>query len=933
MCEVSSLSTGEEKPEFNWLNNHLLIIDGHKKIKLIDVSTSSPRELKLANIEDTKICSSYSWNHDCSLLAIVINSRQLYIWTIEANIFTHIKPANRYTIDRGSRKQRAKEITAISWSRLSDRLVICYATGQLLLCGFNESSVSERFIDNSDGLLKKITLVETSESIDIFACLSVANEILVMSFEGQAILYIQADCVTEGVKFSKASRVQGLNEEGSKIMWTKIWLSCVNKDKQLMFKTVHIGSLAPSNDNAKQFDFFYEGPDSTVLLDFHWLDDFRLVVCYVDGNVDLIEFQDSSTYDLLGKRSKLVKGQLRDVSLNQSSTKDKASIGFKVYALANCEKNVERLSDTHSSSLLSMSDYFITYYKIHRKRNEVSIELVDEMDLSDQLRNIDQILVDAKWSFDSQMLAVQLNSGHILIYKASLGNNMIAINGPKVAYMSDTEEVTLLDYGTSGNTILSDVIEEKEARQDSYSTSSNSNANASILSLNFRPSLIAIGGKHVALALNNRLRFYQIEALNSTFFDEEYPTIIAGISLCSSFVAVQLKDNRLKLQSIDLIKSGRSTSPIEDTSTFGRADERYFPDPLNPETVVSFTLTENLLIYSSLRCKIYLFCLRRWAPVQTYDHRSLFDSPIRKLVVNNPSTKILCITDPVQVCASNTYLYDICTKSMIALGDNRDEFDHLLTTGQETSDSMQSVGSKTYTSNDGRVALGSDQRSLSVGVSRLNQVEDAIWDTNRGILLVDSSKVHVVTVLNYTVARDGPYAFYVGHFDIPISCRILYASQGVVSFQTSLGRVINTILPFYDDELQLTNLELQLHRIGDTEKEDDHRVSKAVSEAKLQYLRTILPIYSLSRCKEICNYLMTEEQLNIGISPDSSLKSPVWKLLASWSLFTMNLQFALMLYRRHGWIAEARLLEELIRSAGSMSLHDLREELKLFLRL
>lgn len=896
------------------------------------MSKDPPSELKFANVEDTKRCSSYAWNHDGNLLALVIDSRQLYIWTVEANVFTHIKPGNRYTIDRGGRRQRSKEITTIRWSCLSNRLVLCYATGQLLLCGFDKSNVSEKFIDNSDGLLKKTKLVEASNSIDIFACLSVANEILVMSFDGQAILYLQVECVIERIKFSQSCRVQRVNEEAGHISWTKIWLSCVSKDKQLMFKAIHLGSSAPNNDLTKQFDFYHDCSESRTLVDFYWLDDFRVIKCYSDGEVEVIELQKVPGFHSDEDRVELIKGQMRDVSLDSSILKHDSTILFKVYKYIDAEKNVVNSKGIHSGSLLSMSDYLIKYYKMHRMRTKVTIELVDEMDLSNQLRAIDQKLMDAEWSNNGHMLAVQLTSGHILIYRAAINNHIIAINGSMVAYMSDTEEVTVLNYGTSSGMRISPDSIDKELKDDSYENdtrSPRSKTNARSFCLNFRPSLLAIGPKHLALALNNRLRFYQIDSTTETYFEEEYPTTISGLSLSSFYVAVQLRDGRLKLQSIDLIRSGRSTSPIDDISTFGRADERYFPDPLDPESIVAFTLTENLLIYSSLRYKLSLFCFRLWSTIQTYDHKASLSGPIKKLSANNCGDKILCIGDANQTSATNVYLYDIYTRSMLPITDDHGDY-YKHTVEPEPGYIPPQVDVKRHTSSVEVVQHGS-----YIGkITRLNQVEDAIWDANRSLLLIDSGKVHVVTILDHTVVRDGPCVLYVGHIDKTISCRTLYASQGVVSFQTCLGKVVNTILAFYDDELQLTKLEEQIQQIKVTATATNLKeISEGISIAKLHYLQTILPIYSLSRCKEICKYLMTEEQFNIDCEQGASLKSLVWKQLASWALFTMNLNFALMLYRQHGWIAQARLLDALIRSTDSKNLDEVRQEIKLLLSL
>lgn len=900
---------------------------------MLDVSRDQARELKQASIEETKSCTNYSWNYDCSLLAIVIDARQLYIWTIEGNVFTHVRPANRYAIERESRKQRPKEITAVRWSAVANKLVLCYATGQLLLCGFSNSTVTEKFVDNSDGLLRRTALVETSDNLDLFACLSVINEILVMKFDGQAILYIQVDCTISQIKFAQSKRIQEIDLDGNSNSCAKLWLSCRTKN-QIIFKAIQTGRMIRSHESTKQFDFAYDCPSIHTFVDFHWLDESRLITCYSDGKIDLIEFQ-QITFGKEEGKVRLVCGKVRDVSIGRETAEHDKSFEFKVYAYLDINSDVRKTRNVCTASLLAMTDYHIRYYKLHKSDDQVSIECVDEMDLSGNLRCIDQTLINAKWSFDSQMLAVQLKSGHILVYRASLTNYMIAIKGPKVAYMSDIEEVTVLNYGPTANMNYHTSPEPKpkstEHSLENDRTSPTSNANAKVIGVNFKPSLIAIGNDYLAVALNNRLRFYNIAGSEDTFFEEEYPTIIDGVSLCSSYVAVHLKDGRLKLQAINLIKSGISTSPTDDMSFIGRSDERYFPDPINPENIVTFTLTESLLVYCSLQCRLTLFCLQQWIPLQVFVHKALIDEPIKKLVANNRGNKILCIFDISRSRTTNAYLYDIYYNTISPIVDNKHELDKLLSNQYKTQPETKAMSEESLT------ALYTSTWKCRNDINteqRLNQIVDAMWDTDgRSLLLIEKNIVHIVTLLEHTNINEGPCTFYVDKMKKPFSSNTLYVSQGIVSFQTCLGRVINTILAPYDDELQLTQLEQQFERIRESlnsETIDSKQVSNVIAEMKLQYLKNLLPIYSLSRCKEICNYLMTEEQFNLDASDERS--NDIWKLLASWALLTMNLDFALSIYRRHGMASQALNLSKLMRSASSRNKNDVCNEIKLSLQ-
>jgi hypothetical protein len=84
-----------------------------------------------------------SWNKDESILALVVDKRQIYFWDVKRNHFSHFEPrtgagqtpsqaggpkaaANNLPSHRKS--ARARDIELIAWSKVSDKLAICYAS-------------------------------------------------------------------------------------------------------------------------------------------------------------------------------------------------------------------------------------------------------------------------------------------------------------------------------------------------------------------------------------------------------------------------------------------------------------------------------------------------------------------------------------------------------------------------------------------------------------------------------------------------------------------------------------------------------------------------------------------------------------------------------------------------------------------------------------
>lgn len=1089
LCEVVLQVNDFRESQFSWLKNHdediLFLIEHDKRLRMISVKNEPSKEVQSASLSDSRSCTYLSWNKGQSLLAIVVDKKQIYFWEIRKNSFIHFKPQfgptqsslsdnDQVNPSINARKSRPRDIELVVWSKKSDKLAICYATGQILLCRFASDSMAvsaqkktgiitsvwEKFIDNSDSVLKRIVAIEVSEHSDLFACFSVISEILVMTFDGQIKFYSQS----EGLRLSSAKFSAPTMEyckQTRTIREKSTWLAHQSSINGISFRKISLSHDDTDEPTSKLDTILYANQkfnstkDSnrrhlSKLVCFHWLDANRLIACFSSGVVLLVHLQQQQSQqhpqnerEQTRDEPGLMTEEILRIEPTCSLDTENQSMGisddeppldqfkwFELGQLSHMTTNNSRIGSSPSFALAAGTNHRLFYYELYEiEKHKFYAERVDDLDLSESLQKLQFNLERARWSHDCSMLAVQLTSGHILVYRTRLTNYMVASHGPQTAYLSGPNEITILNYGHQHVFALSPSNDTKSSSGDIDQVSHNSSSplggqseNASILNVSLKPSLLAIGPKHLAFALNNRVRFYSLELIkrcykqqynkgtdrisspvtsNSSiddtsstpkmFTEQEYVTVIVALSLSSRFVGAMFVDGRLKLHSIGRMptsncgessfNSGRSSNSSSDADD--DADERFFPDPSKPEEIASFILTEELLIYCTKSSKLNVFSLTSWTLIQSYDHSSNFHSPVISLKPNDSGNKFICLLD----CQSghnsrprnrlglsgnvdNVYLYDLYSNTMLTITDCdlfeqlcRQSIDETLTLLPYSMKRMQQVVRGEL---DGMNSTADQQRNLK---RKFSQIIDAVWDTDgRSVLLIERRAVHVVAILNHTLEREEPIGVLAASSEKPAGYTILYASQGIVSFQTSLGRVINSVLKTHDDEFKLIQLEERVQLIKNQalassvssgfdesgqrtrsnsvdSSKDTQRPYKLPKDVeahlriiclKLQYLRTILPIYPLPKCREICEHLMSDEQFGLEEQTNGSInqivqggdenstnskrhessikliKRLIWYQLAAWSLFTLNLDYAFFIYRKYNLQTHAYLLNEII---------------------
>lgn len=986
----------QNKSHFHWLNhknNYLFIIEGGQKLRTISIGDEPGKELHSATLTENKTCTSFSWNKDAKVVALVVNKSQIYLWEVANNNFTHFKPNDKTpgssNNSNTNRKNRIREIDLILWSKISNKLLVCYSTGQLLLTCF-ETNLLERFIDNSDGVLGKVSFVERSEHLDLFVCVTVLSEILVMTFDGDPKLYIQReDSDIMKVSFSppsstslnkqidrikrlgnhssinksdgnNGSNSSGINTTSSNGYKTNLkdelslWLSYKNMHNRILLKRIVLNATSTMLTSSQSDIVFNETSSEQHLIDFHWLDSSHMIVGFSSGLIQLIEVKYTINIQVLEVQVELIRKEILDIRQDVESCKiynsdcDQSSPSFEnrftAYELkshnyielstGSSNLNYKKAqSSKQAFSLIAMTDYQVFYYELieygQSDSRQYAFERIDDLNLAGSLQKIKSKLAHIQWSFDCSMLALQLSNGHILVYRTRLQDYLVVSYGSKAAYLSGKNEITILNYEYESDE-RKGLIHDTDHEEKSSPVESSS-YNALTLNVSLKPSVIAIGPRHLAVALNNRVRFYLTTAKigaelgknidNLPFYEEEYVSIVVSLKLCSRFVAILFDDGRLKLEMIKSLPKNGKPSATKTTKLDNNVDddtnldERFFPDPTNLETVTSFVLTEDLFVYCTAECSIYVFCLKDWVIKQTLNYAKQFNRAILKIISNGSGNKFVCVSQAEQqssTMSDNVHLYELYTNKMLRFVEGdlyRRLFDSQLITD---------------TTEITLIEEGSQQQQQQL-VPKLDRIIDAVWDKDgRTVLLIEQNRIHNYIIMDHTLEESETCIEFVATGKKASTHTTLYASHGIISFQTSLGRVINTISESYDDEMKLSGAKQQIQNIvkefetGDKSESSLLKAQTSIMNLKLEYLKSAMRIYSLTKCKEICEHLMSDEQFNL-VSPDGltirhrEMDLVIWRQLAARSLFTLNLNFALMIFRQHEMLVFARVLNEIIR--------------------
>eukprot|EP01041_Mallomonas_annulata_P000695 gene695-1331_t len=234
-----------------------------------------------------------------------------------------------------------------------------------------------------------------------------------------------------------------------------------------------------------------------------------------------------------------------------------------------------------------------------RDFKEIRSDYIPSQDLEDG--RVTQIC----WSPDGQILTVGTDSGNVYNFLAKM-TVLNAYYKSTIAYLSSLREVSVMDAIRRSRPID--------------------------ITLKIEPAILAVGGRHVAAGMNNRVYYHRIGTNNSQIVNEqEYLGTVRKILLNQNFAAI-LTDSKVMLHPIEPGPDSQrqsKTFPERDDSSKGR--------------VTSIALTDDFLYFGTEGATVEIFYLPEWKILQAAEMRLGNNSAIKQIHPNASGTRIVIV--------------------------------------------------------------------------------------------------------------------------------------------------------------------------------------------------------------------------------------------------------------------------------------------------
>ncbi|CAG2108726.1 unnamed protein product [Medioppia subpectinata] len=373
----------------------------------------------------------------------------------------------------------------------------------------------------------------------------------------------------------------------------------------------------------------------------------------------------------------------------------------------------------HKESLTTFSVCLNSKKLVSASENNLKVcDLNDLNDIQSVMTIDDEPAIEwMEWSDDGQLLAMVSPSGTIHVYLSKLtilGDSF----GTRLAFLSSLLEVTVFNVQED----LSDSVV--------------------ILRIDVEPSLVAVGPYHAAVAMNNRVWFYNLTASESTELlrEREYVGIVKCLKLNGDYAAALFTNGTIHLH---LIENELNSSDYESR------DLKSFPDGAGSAVgngkITTLCLTNDFLIFATDLGSIEFFMLEDWAMVGVYRHTT----GIKMISANVNGIRVAIIDD-----RNDAFIYNSVTDVMTQLSQND------------------------FPTNPRTILWES-------------------WPLDKGVFIAcDQKFVYVFIHIRDTI--EGPTVEYVGKMKIPSGQYPLLLYNGVVVCQTQSGKTSNFVLLTHD---------------------------------------------------------------------------------------------------------------------------------------
>ena len=446
---------------------------------------------------------------------------------------------------------------------------------------------------------------------------------------------------------------------------------------------------------------------------------------------------------------------------------------------------------------------------------EVKSDFISTADMEDGR------VTNLQWSPDGQILSVGTLSGNVYNFLAK----MAVLNAryqTSVAYLSSLREISVVD-----------VIKRNRPVD---------------ISLKLEPSFIALGGKHVAAGMNNRVYFHRIAA-NATphgpaVLEQEYVGTVREVHLNQKFAAV-LSGSKVTLHLIEQSVQGSGSNQTKMLP--GREDGKF-------ANITCVALTDDFLFYGTEAGTVEIFSLSEWLLLAGAELR--LDSPIHRISPNFNGTRVVVVDQSSQIAVYNP------------------------------------------------VGGGGSQAVTKFDQVPMN-VASITWDeTDKSVILVfDGKYMHTYVYVQFSmkgsfvsklgpveVTADGEVSLKPDKVELAGGNVPLMSAGGLVTCQTADGKLVTILHPYFD----------QVGEAASAPAEKSRKGSDGADSLRNQHTEKFCQCLAL---------LKLENAWHAALELD---RRQFWLALGNKAMETLNVGLAYRIYRQLGDAAMVMALQELM---------------------
>ena len=429
---------------------------------------------------------------------------------------------------------------------------------------------------------------------------------------------------------------------------------------------------------------------------------------------------------------------------------------------------------------------------------------------------------EVKWSPDGQILSIATVSGNIYNFLAKM-DTLYATYGSTVCYLSSLREISIVNAKRRTRAVE--------------------------VTLALEPTVIAVGAKHVAGGMNNKVYYHRIAGNNSNSHhsnrrdnnsdmivnEQEYISKVKEVQLNANFAAI-LTDAKVFLH---LIEPGPNSQ--ERSKTFPTREEGSFAK------VTCIGLTDDFLYYGTEAGAVEVFYLGEWVLLAGAELR--LDSAIKAIYPNHSGTRVIVVDATNQIFLFNPVTGGGVNQSITRFEDSPTTFSHIL--------------------------WDIEERNV-INIFEGKFVHSYVYapTTIKGPMLIKLGPVEIST--------EGGVALRAERADLGSGLIVLLAIAGSLTCQNMGGHLTTLYHPFFD----------QLNNGASGLESPSSRESRALNGKS-----SATPAMQRNRFCQSLALLKLEDSWQAALDLD---KREFWLALSGKSMEMLNVELAIRVYRQLG---------------------------------